>query len=130
MTGFTTLGLTLLGLVFSLRKRTNWFQFGSYAFWRSVHAILGTAVLVAIAVHTGLRLGENLNFVLGVVFLAVAAVGSLAGITSSLESKLTGSAAMFVRRWRPRLTLLHTLLFWPLPALVAMHIFSFYWFSD
>ena len=130
VTGFTTLGLTVLGLVFSLRKRTGWFQFGSYAFWRGVHGMLGSAVLVAIAIHTGMRLGENLNFVLGVVFLSVAALGAIAGMASSMESKLTGEAAMWVRRWRPRLTTLHTWLFWPLPALVALHIFSFYWFTD
>lgn len=130
VTGYTTLALTVIGLVFSLRKRFDWFSWGSYSFWRSVHGVLGAAVLVAIAVHTGLRLGENLNFLLGCTFLAVAAVGSAVGIISSLEAKATGERAMLIRQWRPRLTTLHTILFWPLPALVAIHIFTFYWFSD
>ena len=130
VTGFTTLGLTLLGLVFSLRKRFNWFRFGSYALWRSIHGVLGAAVLVAVAVHTGFRMGENLNFVLAVVFIGTAALGSAAGIFSSLESRATGTRAIALRRWRPRLTRLHTWLFWPLPALIAIHVFTFYWFSD
>jgi nitrite reductase (NADH) large subunit len=130
VTGFTSLALIAVGLVFSLRKRSSWFQFGSYSFWRSVHGVLGATALVAVAVHTGLRMGQNLNFVLAVTFLAVAAVGSLVGITSGLETKLSGVPAMWVRRMRPRLTILHRWLFWPLPALIVLHIISFYWFSD
>tara|TARA_R110002049_G_scaffold4601_5_gene32331 strand:+ start:466769 stop:468820 length:2052 start_codon:yes stop_codon:yes gene_type:complete len=130
ITGYTSLSMVMLGLLFSLRKRMNWFHFGSYAFWRSVHGVLGAAVLVSVAVHTGFRLGDNLNFVLATVFLATAAIGSMAGIASGMENRVTGSAAMFIRRWRPRLTQVHTWLFWPLPALIAVHIVSFYWFSE
>ena len=130
VTGYITLTLITLGMLFSLRKRIGWFSLGSYAFWRSVHGVLGLGALAAIAVHTGFRLGENLNFMLAVVFLGVAALGSLAGILSGLESRSTGATTMAIRRWRPRLTKLHTWLFWPLPALVALHIFSFYWFTD
>lgn len=130
VTGFSTLGLTLLGLVFSLRKRWDWFRFGSYAFWRAAHGVLGAAVLISVAVHTGLRMGENLNFILAVVFLSVAGLGALAGVASSMEAKSTGGRAIFIRKWRPRLTTLHLWLFWPLPALIAMHILSFYWFTD
>ncbi len=130
VTGYSTLALTLLGLVFSLRKRFNWFQWGSYALWRSIHGLLGTAVLLALAVHTGFSLGDNLNLVLAIVFLGTAALGSAAGIVSSLESRASGMRAMALRLWRPRLTRLHLWLFWPLPALIAIHVFTFYWFSD
>lgn len=130
ITGFTLLGLTLIGLTFSLRKRWARFQWGSYRFWRTLHGVLGASVLIAMAVHTGMSLGENLNFVLACVFLATALLGSLTGIASSLEAKAEGNRAMQLRIWRPRLTRLHTWLFWPLPALIAIHIFSFYWFSD
>ncbi|MFK8112142.1 MAG: FAD-dependent oxidoreductase [Rubripirellula sp.] len=130
VTGFSLLGLLLIGLVFSLRKRTGWFHWGSYALWRSIHGILGAAVLVALAVHTGFRLGENLNLVLSLTFIAVAALGTIAGTFSSLESRVTGSWAMLIRQWRPRLTRIHLWLFWPIPLLIAFHIFSFYWFND
>ena len=81
-------------------------------------------------VHTGFRLGENLNLVLSLVFIATALFGGFVGVVSSLEGRVTGSTAMTIRRWRPRLARLHLWLFWPLPALIAIHVFSFYWFSD
>lgn len=130
VTGYTLLGLLLVGLVFSLRKRTNWFRWGSYGLWRAVHGVLGTSVLVAVAIHTGVRLGSNLNFVLAVTLIATAALGAVAGVLSSIEGRFEGSTAILVRRWRPRLTQLHLWLFWPLPALIACHVFSFYWFRD
>lgn len=130
VTGFSLLGLTVLGMTFSARKRLPWFRKGSYSFWRSVHGILGTAVLVGMVVHTGFRLGANLNFVLGVCFLATGLLGALAGMAASLETKLTGSRAMLVRLWRPRLAKIHLWVTWPLPVLIAAHVFSFYWFSD
>lgn len=130
MTGFTTLGILIAGMVFSLRKRFDWFRWGTYSFWRSVHAVLGTLVLVALAAHTGLRMGSHLNFVLASCFLGTALVGSVVGVISGMESRLEGTAAMNVRRWRPRLARLHAILFWPLPALIALHVLSFYWFSD
>ena len=129
VTGFSVLALILIGLVFSLRKRIPWFRWGSYGFWRSAHGVLGAAVLIAVAVHTGLRLGENLNFVLSSVFIATAGLGSVAGILSGLEGKAEGARAIFIRRWRPRLTLLHLWLFWPLPLLIGVHVLSFYWFD-
>lgn len=130
ISGFTLLGLTLLGMVFSLRKRWPRFQFGSYGFWRAAHGVLGTAVMIGVAVHTGLRLGHNLNLVLGVCFLLVAFLGAFAGIASSLEAQLDGRVGMLIRRWRPRLTQIHLWITWPLPALIGLHILSFYWFSD
>nr|WP_231602741.1 FAD-dependent oxidoreductase [Neorhodopirellula pilleata] len=130
ITGFSLLGLTLVGLIFSLRKRMAWFQWGSYGTWRAIHGILGTAVLIGLAVHTGLKLGSNLNFVLGVCFIAAGVLGGVAGIASSCESRTTGQAAMWLRKWRPRLTQIHLWVTWPLPALVVLHVISFYWFGD
>ena len=130
ISGYTALSLIALGLVFSLRKRTAWFRYGGYTFWRCLHGVLGAAALVAVAVHTGFRLGDNLNFVLATVFLAIAMMGSIAGIASSIEGRVKGNNAMLIRRWRPRLSKIHAWLFWPLPALIAAHVISFYWFSE
>ncbi|MCG8653674.1 MAG: (2Fe-2S)-binding protein, partial [Pirellulales bacterium] len=130
ITGFSLLGLLAVALIFSLRKRTGWFRWGSYGLWRGIHAILGTLLLVAVGVHTGLRLGTNLNFLLSSIFIATAAIGTLAGISSSLENRVDGQAAVLLRRWRPRITALHLCLFWPVPILIGFHIFSFYWFTD
>ena len=130
ITGYSLVVLMLVGLGFGLRKRMSWFQWGSYGFWRSVHAVLGTSVLVGMMLHTGMRLGSNLNLALSLTFLATIVLGAIAGILSSIEGRLTGIQAMNVRKWRPRLSLLHILVFWPLPLLIALHIFSFYWFDD
>ncbi|QEF97510.1 Nitrite reductase [NAD(P)H] [Stieleria maiorica] len=130
ISGFTLVGLTVLGLVFSLRKRVAWFHWGSYGFWRAAHGVLGMAVLMGVAVHTGMRLGHNLNFLLGVCFLSAAALGAVAGIASSLESRASGNLGMWIRRWRPRLSRIHLWVTWPLPILIALHVLGFYWFSD
>lgn len=130
VSGFSLLGITVISMVFSLRKRTGWERLGSYRFWRAFHGILGSLTLLGMMVHTGLRLGANLNFVLGVCFLAAGLFGGAVGVVSSLENRATGGWAMAVRRWRPRLAKLHLWVTWPLPALVAAHIVSFYWFTD
>lgn len=128
-TGFSTLGLMAASMIFSLRKRVPRFSQGSYGFWRALHGLLGVAMLVGVGVHTGMRLGENMNFVLGIVVLAVTMVGALAGIVSSLEFKVNGTLLMRVRWWRPVITKLHFWITWPLPVLIAFHILSFYWFG-
>ena len=130
VTGYSLLAVTLLSQTFSMRKRWSRFTFGSYRFWRTVHGVLGSALMVGVMVHTGLRLGVNLNLVLGICFLSAASLGALVGIASSMEPHLLGNASMLVRRWRPRLAKLHLWLTWPLPALISLHILSFYWFSD
>ena len=126
ITGYSLLALALLGLLFTAKKRTKLLRWASYGFWRTFHIVLGLGTLCAIIVHTGLRMGANLNFALSLTFLAVAFVGALTGIASSLESRLSGEKAMFVRAWRPRLTRWHIWLFWPLPLLIAAHIVCVY----
>ncbi|MEL7337470.1 MAG: NAD(P)/FAD-dependent oxidoreductase, partial [Planctomycetota bacterium] len=111
-----------------MRKRSSRFTWGSYGFWRAAHGVLGVSVMIAIGIHTGMQLGSNLNWVLGVCFLSAGVLGGLAGIASSLESRLGGSLGMKVRRWRPHLASLHLWVTWPLPLLIGLHIFSFYLF--
>jgi nitrite reductase (NADH) large subunit len=115
-------------MIFSLRKRTKLVKEGSYGFWRAVHTTGGVAVLVGLIVHTGMRLGANLNLALSLTFLTLTAVGAAAGIASGMENRLSGQSAMLVRDLRPRLTKLHIWLIWPLPALIAIHIICVYWY--
>lgn len=129
-TGYSLLAVTIVSQVFSVRKRFDWFTFGSYRFWRTLHGVLGSLLLLGVMVHTGLRLGQNLNLILGTFFLSAGFAGALVGIASSVESRLQGHAALWVRRWRPRLAKLHLWITWPLPALIGLHILSFYWFID
>ena len=62
VSGFTVLGLSVLILLLSLRKRIRRFTLGDFPVWRVVHAVLGALTLAGLAVHTGGRLGSNLNF--------------------------------------------------------------------
>ena len=128
VTGFTLLGISVFALLLSLRKRWDWFRFGDYGFWRSLHGVVGMLTLFGFFVHTGLHLGSNFTFVLAVVFLALNLVGSFTGLFAAFESKARGQLAEQVRAWRPRLTQLHIWLFWPLPVLILFHIISVYYY--
>ncbi len=128
VTGYTLVAVTTLGLLLPLRKRVKWFSYGNYGFWRTAHALVGSLTLTGLIIHTGMRMGANLNFMLSAVFLAINITGVAVGAVASMESKLVGDAAMQVRKWRPRITNLHLWLLWPLPALLAIHIFCVYFY--
>lgn len=128
ISGYSLLTISVLGMAFSLHKRTRFLKIGNYGLWRAVHTASGVAVLAGMIAHTGMRLGANLNLALALTFLLLTFVGAAAGILSGLENRLTGSSAMWARQWRPRLTKLHIWLLWPLPALIAAHIACVYWY--
>lgn len=128
VTGFSLLGVTVLSLLFSLRKRVKRIQFGAFGTWRMAHAILGVTTLIGLLSHTGWRWGANLNFWLMTCFVGINLVGGFTGLVSSLETRVSAGGAVMLRLWRPRLTLLHIVLFWPLPLLIAVHVFSFYYY--
>lgn len=125
VTGFVVLGISLLSLVFSLRKRIKRFTFGGFGWWRAVHATIGVLTLLALVTHTGFRMGQNLNRVLMLNFLALALLGALAGAVTALENRLDGPAA---RRLRALWTWSHILLVWPLPVLLVFHVLASYYF--
>jgi nitrite reductase (NADH) large subunit len=126
ITGFTLVGLALISLGLSLRKRIKKFaRLGDVGWWKAFHAGLGMMTLVVLVSHTGFRLGQNLNFVLMTNFLAIALVGALAGGVTALEQRLAGPSARHLRAiW----TGVHIALTWPLPVLVAFHILAAYYF--
>ncbi len=124
VSGYSVLGLSVLLLLLSLRKRIRRFKLGDFPIWRVVHAVLGALTLAGLAVHTGGRLGSNLNFALIASFLGVVALGSMAGGVIALEHKLGAGAARLRRTW----TWTHILLFWPIPMLLALHVFKTYYY--
>lgn len=120
VTGFTLLGLTVLGTVLSLRKRWPRFQWGTFGHWRALHGVLGALTLALVFVHTGVQSGEQLNALLLANFLAIGALGGVAGLSAARTG--TGQTA---RRWLNRA---HLWLAWPLPVLLGFHILSVYYF--
>ena len=125
ISGFTLLGLSLLGLLLSLRKRWKRISFGDFAFWRVIHVAIGVAIVLSLLAHTGFRTGSHLNLYLMTGFVALLALGTLAGGVIALEHRLDNVLA---RRLRSSFIWLHILLFWPIPALLGFHIFKTYYF--
>ncbi len=125
ITGFTLLGISVLVLLLSLRKRFTWFKWGDFPVWRLLHAIVGGLAIFVLLVHTGFRLGENLNFMLMMSFTGLILVGAIVASVIAMEHNLEASLVKQVRSlglW------LHILLFWPLPVLLGFHIFKTYYF--
>ncbi len=124
VSGFTVLGLTVLLLLMSLRKRIRRFTLGDFPLWRVAHVVLGALTVAGLLVHTGGRLGSNLNFLLMAAFLTAIVVGAAAGGLIAFEHRL-GAGAMRLRRsgiWT------HILIAWPIPVLLGFHVLKSYYF--
>lgn len=124
VSGYILLAFCLGSLFLSLRKRIKKFNFGSIFFWRSLHAALGLSALTFTGIHTGFRLGENLNFALMASFILVIISGALISLLAPGE-RFLGSYSGRIRRL---VTGAHILFFWPWPVLVFFHILSSYYY--
>lgn len=125
VSGFSLLGMATLGLFMSIRKRLNSKRLGDFAFWRVFHVVLGTFCVSLLIMHTGLHLGTNLNQYLMINFLAVIALGSIAGISVAFGHKLSPAKSQSIKK---TLAWTHLLVSWPLPMLVGAHIITVYYF--
>jgi nitrite reductase (NADH) large subunit len=124
VSGFTMLGLAVLGLGLSARKRLARITFGHFGVWRALHAALGAAAIVLLLLHTGLQTGERLNAWLLLDFLAL----SLIGAATAFAVTQTTWRPRVQRRLQQWLTQAHVYLAWPLPALLGFHVLSVYYF--
>lgn len=126
ISGFSVLGLFVVGLAVSLRKRTAVLnRLGRFDAWRVAHVVLGVLVVLALVAHTGLRMGHGLNFMLITSFSLMLLIGAITTTVIALEHKLDTGMAQRLRR---QATWVHILLFWPVPALLGWHIFKTYWY--
>jgi nitrite reductase (NADH) large subunit len=125
LTGFSVLGLGVMAMLLSLRKRWPRVSLGPFTTWRNAHAIIGVLTLVMLAVHTGMRLGNNVNFALLASFAAVNIAGAAAGGVTALEGAF---GAALGARGRRMLVTAHIVAIWPLPLLVAFHVLAVYYF--
>jgi nitrite reductase (NADH) large subunit len=129
VSGFTLLGLSAVAALLSLRKRVKWLAFGGFEGWRLIHIAAGFAAIAALFVHTGFRLGHNLNSWLMISFLIVAGLGAFAGAIVAVEHKLLNGPMHGSTKPPRRIPVwLHILAFWPLPVLLGLHILSVYYY--
>lgn len=124
LTGFGLLALVLFELLLVARRRWPRFSLGSLERWRGLHGLIGASTLLALALHTGLRAGANLNRWLLLDFVAVSAVGAAAGGAVLAGGRLAAMAG----RWQPVTRMAHAALVWPLIVLLAFHVLAAYWF--
>lgn len=125
ISGFTILGLTLISLLFSLRKRISNIRWLSFDFWRGWHVLLTSLSLLTLMLHTGTSMGEGINRWLIINFLAVVSVGVLSGLVASFEGRLASTSIKSLKRM---LVWGHIVTFWPLPVLLTYHVLSVYYF--
>jgi nitrite reductase (NADH) large subunit len=125
VTGFSLLGLSVIGLLMSLRKRLKYDWLGDFAYWRILHIGLGLLCAFTLIFHTGLHLGENLNRLLILNFLGIIVLGSLAGLVISISHRFKPTQAMSIRKFW---SWVHIIFTWPLPALLGIHILTVYYF--
>lgn len=125
VSGYLILGMSAVSVLFSLRKRLSWVRLGNFAHWRLVHVVLTALAMIALAAHTGFRLGANLNLMLMLTFLGLLAAGAIMSLVIALEHRLPAGRARRLRNWG---LWSHVLLAWPIPALLSIHILKSYYF--
>jgi nitrite reductase (NADH) large subunit len=126
VSGFTLLGGGVILSIITFRKRIKSFSWLSFSFWRVFHVVLGALLLVALLVHSGARMGDNLNYWLMLSFIGVVISGGLLGVGISNDHQLPAKAVRAVREWS---LWLHLLFLWPLPVLLSFHILKAFYFK-
>ena len=125
-TGYSVLTLAAMSLLISFRKRQpHLHKVARFDYWRMAHISLGTLVIALLIAHTGFRMGHGLNFLLMLSFTSLLFVGALSSLFIGLSHRLPGGKAVRLRR---QSVFIHILLFWPVPVLLAWHIFKTYWY--
>jgi nitrite reductase (NADH) large subunit len=125
ISGYLMLVLMLALATLGLRKRVRRIALGRFDGWRVAHGLIGLAALAVLVVHSGARLGANLNFALSLSLLGAAAAGALGSLSVAREHRWPALA----RAWRRHAVWTHVLLLWPLPVLLALHVLKFYFFG-
>ena len=125
VSGYSLLTLCLIAAGLGLRKRWKRLNFGHVDMWRYVHSIIGVVALIVLMIHTGVRMGSNLNFALMAIFLAATMTGSLVGVFMAKNHHWSDVKLAKHRLWWSRIH--HTLL-WMLPPLLGFHILATYYF--
>jgi len=127
-TGYGILALGALGLSIAFPRRWGWIRKFDKSTWQLMHVWLGVIALILLFLHTGFSMGGLHTTILASCFLGLFILGSVTGITISLQDKFSLAQTYIFKK---RFKWLHILFSWPLPALLLAHILSTYvdsWF--
>ena len=125
VSGFSLIGVMTIAFLLPLRDRLPRLKFGSVRGARLLHTSVGLGTILLLGVHTGLRLGANLNGVLMSVFLGLLVLGTFSAFATGLEHRLPPRIGTVLRRgWRGA----HVAMVWPLPLLLFFHILAVYFY--
>ena len=125
VSGYVLVGLSVSGMLLSMRKRWARVSKGEFSTWKNLHLISGVGILAVLLVHTGAHFGGYLNTALVISFLGA----SLLGVASSVITGMgSGVSEMLQRQWRVALNFGHVILLWPAPVLITLHILTVYYF--
>lgn len=125
VSGFSLVGAMVAGLVFPLRDRLPKWARLEFSNARVTHSVIGLACLVFAAVHTGLRMGANLNWFLMLFVVGVLVLGIGSALVSGLEHRLPQRMGSVLRTgWRNA----HAAVVLPIPVLLLFHVLAVYFY--
>lgn len=123
--GFTLLGLMASALLLPARDRLPARLRTTFSNARVVHATIGVATVVALAAHTGMHLGAQMNAALMGCVIGLMTLGGLTGLVTSAERRLPARIGAGLRMGWKRA---HIALFLPIPVLVLFHVLAVYYY--
>ncbi len=125
VSGFSIVGLSVIAVMLSLRKRIKKITFWNFDVWRGIHIFVSVFVIGSLLAHTGFRFGNNIDYYLMLAFSAMLLAGSLSAIMISISPRFD---AVTIGKIRKNLVWGHILFFWPIPVLLTFHVLKSYYF--
>ena len=125
VSGYSLVAVMAVAFLLPLRDRIPVLARSTVRSARILHTSVGLATILLGAVHTGLRLGANLNAMLMSAVLGLLVLGTFSAFATSLEHRLPPQLGSVLRRgWRGA----HVALVWPLPLLLFFHVLAVYFY--
>ncbi|MDE0053898.1 MAG: GPP34 family phosphoprotein [Gammaproteobacteria bacterium] len=125
--GYVLLALSVLGFAAaSVRRMRFAAKMGDQNWWRVMHVGLGMSCVLLLFVHTGFRLGYNLNAVLMGCYLAALISGAFAGVLMGGATQLRRFGFAQVGKLTRLPMRVHVIALCTLPALLVIHLLIVY----
>ena len=125
--GYVLLVLSIAGFAAAAFRRVRFAtRMGDQNWWRVAHVGLGVSCVLLLFVHTGFRLGSNLNAVLMGCYLAALVSGACAGVLMGGATQLRRFGFSQVGKLTRLPMRVHVIALVTLPALLIIHLLIVY----